>query len=254
MLLTNPLKQKLSRGETCLGTMVTMPSAPLVQLLAGCGFDWVLIDMEHGPIGPESMQTMITATAPSGAVPLVRVPATDPWMTKVPLDAGALGLFYPMVTSAARTRDAISASTYPPIGTRGFGPFVATTRWNIDRSDYIAEADKALLRVIMIEHIEAIECIDEIVTVDGFDVAFIAPFDLSQSLGCAGDFDHPDFTQAVAKAEKAITQSNVALGGLAPTAEAGKNMKERGYRFLMMGYDGLIIENAARQLIAKMRD
>lgn len=254
MPLTNPLKQKLARGETCLGTMVTMPSAPLVQLLAGCGFDWVLIDMEHGPIGPESMQSMITATAPSGSVPLVRVPATDPWMTKIPLDAGALGLFFPMVTSVERTRDAVSASTYPPIGTRGFGPFNATSRWNINRSNYVAEADAVLLRVIMIEHVEAIDVIDDMVSVEGFDVAFIAPFDLSQSLGCAGDFDHPDFRRAVAKAEKAITASNVVMGGLAPTTEAGKAMEERGYRFLMMGYDGLIIETAARQLVEQMRD
>ena len=251
--LENPLKAKLAAGEAVLGTMTTMPSIGLAQLLAAAGFDWLAFDMEHGPMSIESVHGMINATAASNCVPLVRLPATTPWLAKPVLDAGALGLLFPMVETPEQAKEAVAAATYPPKGRRGFGPFHAPERWGVSMLEYAEGADAAMLKVLFIEHIDAIARIDEILAVDGIDVAFVAPFDLSQSLGKPGDFDDPDFQAALNRAEAAVLQSSAKLGGLATTADQGRAMLERGYKFLMLGFDGLIIDGAARAILDGVR-
>ena len=233
--------------------MITMPSVGLTQILAGAGFDWIAFDMEHGPMSIESVHNMINATAPSGCVPLVRLPATTPWLAKTALDAGALGLLFPMVETPETAAEAVAAATYPPAGRRGFGPFHAPERWGVSMLDYARDADGAMLKVLFIEHIDAIARIDEILAVDDIDVAFLAPFDLSQSLGKPGEFDTPEFLEALAHAEIAVKSSPAALGGLATSADHGRAMIERGYTFLMLGFDGLIIDGAARALLGGVR-
>jgi len=250
----NPLKTKLANGGAAIGTMVTMPSPHLMQLFAASGFDWLLIDREHGAIGAETMQAMINATTGSGATPLVRVPEDELWMVKTALDAGALGVFFPFIINAGQASAAVASTFYPPKGKRGFGPFYAPSRLGLSMGEYAALADDAMLRVMMIEHADAIENVDEIMQVPGIDVAFIAPFDLSQSLGVAGEFEHPKFLKAVETAERAILASPAKLGGLAPTPEKGRTMLDHGYRFLMMAFDGLIIEGAAKNWLDGLAD
>lgn len=251
--LVNPLKEKLAKDQAVLGTMITMPSAGLAQILAAAGFDWLAFDMEHGPMGIEAVHGMINATAASNCVPLVRVPATTPWIAKPALDAGALGLLFPMVETADQAAEAVAAATYPPDGRRGFGPFYAPERWGLSMLDYARAADQAILKVLFIEHIDAVGHAEEILAVPGIDVAFVAPFDLSQSLGRPGDFEHPEFQDALARAEAAVAASKAHLGGLAATADQGRAMLDRGYRFLMLGFDGLIIDQAARSILEGMK-
>ncbi|MEK9755405.1 MAG: aldolase/citrate lyase family protein [Rhodospirillaceae bacterium] len=251
--LENPLKTKLAKGEPVFGTMVTMPSVGLTQTLAAAGFDWLVFDMEHGPMTIESVHGMINATAATGCVPLVRLPTVAPWLAKPALDAGALGLLFPMVETPDKAAEAVAAATYPPKGRRGFGPFYAHKRWGVSMLDYARQADAAILKVLFIEHIEAIGRIDEILATDGIDVAFVAPFDLSQSMGKPGDFDAPEFRDAMARAEVAVNASATVLGGLATSADHGRAMLERGYKFLMLGFDGLIIDGAARAMLDGVR-
>lgn len=245
----NPLRRKLRAGSPAFGTLVSMPSPQLVQLLAGAGFDWLIIDMEHGVIGIESAQAMINATAVSGCVPLVRVAWNVHWLAKPALDAGALGIVVPMVRSAAEAAAAVAACRYPPAGERGWGPFYAPSRWGLDAMSYTAIADEAVLRVVLIEHVEAVENIEEIVAVEGLDVALVAPFDLSVSLGIPGRFDEPAFREAVARAERAILDSPVVLGGLAADAEAARALVERGHRFVLLSYDSALVTRAAQALL-----
>ena len=251
--LINPLKTRLANGGSVIGTLVTMPSPHVMQLLAAGGFDWLLIDREHGAIGAESMQTMINATSGTNTVPLVRVPADETWIARTALDAGALGIFFPLIMNADQARAAIAATTFPPEGERGFGPFYAPSRWGLSMADYAASADDAILRVLMIEHAEAVRNIDQILAVPGIDVAFIAPFDLSQSLGIPGQFDHPDFRDAVARAERAIANSSAVLGGLATATDQGRDMLDAGYRFLMMSFDSKLIEDTARNFLTDLK-
>ncbi len=251
--LINPLKAKLAAGEPVFGTMITMPAPGLAQILASAGFDCLIFDMEHGPMGIEAVQAMINATAISDCVPLVRVPSTQPWMAKPALDAGALGLLFPMVNSPEIAEEAIAAATYPPVGKRGFGPFYAPSRWGMNMAEYAAGADAAILKVLFIEHIDAVERAEEILAVEGIDVAFVAPYDLSQSLGAPGDFERAEFQDALMRAEAAVLASNAKLGGLAATTDAGRAMLDRGYSFLMLGFDGLIIDEAARSILEGVR-
>ncbi len=251
--LTNPLKTNLAVGDAVIGTMVTMPSPHVTQLLSAAGFDWLVIDGEHGAISSEQMQAMINATKGTNTVPLVRVPDDELWMVKIALDAGALGLFFPMIKTAKQAQAAIASTFYPPAGERGFGPFYAPSRWNLSMADYAGQADAAILRVLMIEHADAVQNIDDILAVPGIDVAFIAPFDLSQSLGVAGQFDHPNFLDAVSTIKTAVDKSSAALGGLAPTPDRGREMLAEDYKMLMMAFDSKIIEDAASDILGSVR-
>lgn len=247
--LTNPLRAKLDAGEPIIGTIVSMPSPQLVQVLAGCGFDWLMIDLEHGVIGVEAMQQMVTATAPSGCVPLVRVAWNVPWLVKPALDSGAFGVVFPMIRTAEEARLAIASCHYPPKGERGWGPFYAPSRWGVSAFDYTKAADACMLKIFLIEHIDAVRNIEEILAVPGLDAAIIAPFDLSTSLGKPGAFDDAEFLEAVDRAERVILRSKVVLGGLAATAERANAQLAKGYRMILMAYDVLLIENAMKGLL-----
>jgi len=247
------LRAKLKEGRTAVGFLVTMPSVALAQTLAHSGVDWLMIDLEHGPIDLASAHAMIAATAGSDCAPLVRVPSTEPWLAKPALDAGAFGLVFPMISSRAQAEATVRALRYPPAGERGFGPFYAPARWGLSTEDYLARANDELLDVVLIEHVDALEELDQIVAVPGVDVALIAPFDLSLSLGVAGQRDHPEVRRAVAEAERKILAGGCLLGGLALTAEEANAKIERGYRLIVLGYDTALIGGAAAKLLEGLR-
>jgi 4-hydroxy-2-oxoheptanedioate aldolase len=251
--LVNPLREKLARGEPVVGTFVSLPSPPFVQIMAGCGFDFLIVDCEHGPIGPETAQAMITATAVAPCVPLARVAWNLPWLAKPLLDAGALGIVFPLVRSAEDARAAVAACRYAPSGERGWGPFYAPSRWGLGAFDYSSSADDAILKVLLIEHVDAVRAIDAIAATPGVDVAMIAPYDLSTSLDKPGAFEDPEFLAAVAEAERGIRAAGVVLGGLAATAERANALMARGYRFLCLAYDVSLIETAMRGLLGGLR-
>jgi len=251
--LVNQLKQKLDNGSAVIGTAVTNPSPHLMRTLIDCGFDWLMVDLEHGAIGPETTQAMIAATQGSDCVPLVRLPAGQKWMPKMPLDMGALGLFFPLVMNADEAKCAVQSALYPPSGNRGFGPIHAGYRWQRSMVEYAADADEAILKIIMIEHIDAIKELDDILKVDGVDMVFIAPYDLSQSLGIPGEFNHPLLLQAVKQVEDAVLAAGIDLGGYAGTAEKGQELLQRGYKLLMLAYDNSLIENAITPMVSKLR-
>lgn len=241
----NPLKQRLAEDRPCVGFLLTMPSVNVAQVLAAAGADWVMVDTEHGPIDLASAHAMIAATAGTGCTPLARVPSTEPWLAKPLLDAGAFGLVFPMICTRADAEATVRALRYPPEGERGWGPFYAPARWGVSREDYTASANDELLNVILIEHVDAVAALDEILGVDGIDVAIIAPFDLSMSLGVPGQREHPDVLAAVAVAEEKILGAGRTLGGLALTPDEANAKIERGYRLLVMGYDVSLLEGAA---------
>jgi len=252
--LVNQLKIKLAAGSPVIGTAVTTPGPHLMRMLLECGFDWLMVDLEHGPIGPESTQAMINATQDTDCVPLVRLPASEKWMAKMSLDVGALGLFFPLVMSAEEADCAIKSAIYPPVGNRGFGPIHAGHRWQRSMTDYAADADDAILKIIMIEHVDAVNQLDEILKVPGIDLVFIAPYDLSQSLDLAGQFDHPLVQETVKQAEQAVHAAGIDLGGYAGTPDKGRELLDRGYKLLMLGYDSMLIENAITPLLQKLHN
>ena len=137
----NRLRALWAEDRCALGAIATIPSVQTVQILAAAGLDFIIIDMEHGPIGPTEAHAMIATTAGSPLVPLVRVAATTPWHAKVPLDLGAMGVCFPLISTREDAEAAVRAVRYPPVGERAWRPFYAPPRWGLSPRDYQDRAD-----------------------------------------------------------------------------------------------------------------
>ncbi|WP_321939533.1 HpcH/HpaI aldolase family protein [Paraburkholderia sp. J8-2] len=238
----NRLKSMWRNGQAALGAIATMPSVQTIQIMARAGLDWVLIDMEHGAIDAGSAHAMICATSGTPLVPLVRVAATDAWHAKVPLDLGALGICFPMTTTRAAAEAAVRAVRYPPDGDRFWGPFYAPPRWGLSMREYLDCADKEVLAIGTIEHVDAIGNIGDIVATPGLDLVFIGPGDLATSMGHRGKTDLPEVQAAIAQLEAPILKSQVLLGGVAPNADLANAMIARGYRAIVVGMDWSLLQ------------
>ena len=244
----NPLKARLQANKPALGLLVSIPSAQLVAVAAETGIDWVFIDMEHSPINISAAQTMIMATKGTRCTPVVRVPEIRPEVVKPILDAGAFGIIFPMLNTAEEARLAVASTRYPPAGVRGIGPFHAAVRWGLTMPEYIKQANEHILTVGLIEDIKAVENIEAILETPGLDVAHLAPFDLSASLGVPGQLEHPDVLKAIARVEKAVlAQTRVKLGGLATTPPKAVELISKGYLNIIIGFDVGWLQSAAAQ-------
>ena len=247
--MSNPLRERIRSGKVCAGVLTSMPSTNMAQTLSNSGFDWLFIDMEHGAIDIASCYNMITATSGTMCSPVVRVMEPSIAYTKPVLDSGAMGIVFPMITSKETAEAAVAAVRYPPIGERGWGPFYAPMRWQKkDPIEYYKSSDDVVI-ISLIEHIDAINNIEEIIKVEGIDVFFIAPMDLAASLGHVGDRDHPDVQKAIAEAEACIGRSKGALGGLCLSASEGNEKIQKGYQVLLMGFDLLLIEVGVKSML-----
>jgi 4-hydroxy-2-oxoheptanedioate aldolase len=231
-------------GEVLQGVLGAIPSAVSAQAMAAAGADFLMIDREHSPIGREAMQAMIAATAGTQCAPLVRVPRIDEAEVKVALDAGAEGIFFPMVRSAAEVERCVSLLRYPPEGTRGWGPFVAASRFGVTPAEYSRAVGPQLSCWVQIETLEAVQGIEEIVRVPGLDAIMIAPFDLSLAMGLEAQFDDPRFVEAVQTVEGAAAAAGMPLAGAALDAPRAAELTARGYRALLRGIDLFILRDA----------
>jgi 4-hydroxy-2-oxoheptanedioate aldolase len=250
----NPLKRTLAAGQPILGYLVTTPSVQIVQALARTGIDWVLIDTEHAPIGIESVAALIAATSGTPVTPLVRVSGVRPESVKQALDCGALGIVFPQIATRDDAEAAVSVVRYAPIGQRGYGPSYAAMRWGLSNVDYLKVANDAVLSIMLIESLAGVDALDDILKVSGLDIVCVARGDLSQSLGIAGQFDHPRMREVVARAEaKILAHPGVALGGIAFSADDARAMIARGYRFVVLGSDAGLISSAAHRTVQDVK-
>jgi 4-hydroxy-2-oxoheptanedioate aldolase len=250
----NRIKGLLQAGKPSFGIIATVPGVQVVQVLASAGFDWVIIDQEHAPVDMGSAHAMIVATAGTQTVPFVRIPWTHPWQAKTVMDLGALGVCFPMTCTGEQAAQVVRAVRYPPEGDRFWGPFYAPMRWGGSMANYIEDARADVLSIATIEHPSAVDNIDEIAATPGLDLAFIGPGDLAMSLGIPGQFDHPKFKDAVARAEAGLLKSKVALGGVARTVDQAKQMLDRGYRALVLGgFDWMLLQQAGQKLLEDVR-
>jgi 4-hydroxy-2-oxoheptanedioate aldolase len=243
-------KDRLEREADVLhGVICEIPSAVSAQAIAAAGADFLVIDREHGAIGRESMHAMIAATAGTACAALVRVPAIDEAEVKAALDAGAEGIVYPLIRSAEDARRCVELVTYPPGGSRGWGPFAAHSRFGTSLPEYSAAVGSHVTCCVLIETAEAVQDIDAIVQTPGIDFAAVAPFDLTSALGVEGRFDAPVYLDAVAAVEGAAL-GRVPLCGVAFTREQSVALAGKGYRVLLNGFDVLML----KQLTAGFKD
>jgi 4-hydroxy-2-oxoheptanedioate aldolase len=246
-----PIKERLHAGkEPLAGFVNVIPSAVATQAIAAAGADWVLIDQEHGPIGPESLHAMVAATAGTPCSPWVRVSGGDAGQVKSALDAGAEGIVFPLVTSADSAAECVALTRYPPDGRRGWGPFVAHSRWGANLFDYTAQRGGSTVCVLLIETRSAVDRIDEICKVEGVDGMIIAPFDLSTDLGVSGRLDAPELREAIQHAERIVLEAGIPLGGVAWDQEQTLAILRRGYKILAHHFDVLMLKECVRQAVA----
>jgi 4-hydroxy-2-oxoheptanedioate aldolase len=247
-MLENRAKRRLQEGKVVCGYGVTMACPGVAQVLCASGADFLTIDLEHGALDPSSAHALIAAMAGNTCVPVVRVATTKSWAVKPVLDAGALGLVFPMIRSADELQEGIRSALYPPFGNRGIGPHFAPAKWGVSASEYLRCANKELLKIALIETREAVNDIAKILAVPGLDVATIAIGDLAASLGHPGDAQHPEVADAVQAIEAGVRGTQVALGGIALSTEDVKRKRDKGYKLLVLGFDVGLLEAAARPL------
>lgn len=245
----NRLREIWAAGGTALGVIATIPSVQVVRALAQTHLDFLIIDMEHGPIDPCAAHAMITAAAGTRLVPLVRVAATSTEHAKLPLDLGAMGICFPMTTRVEDACAGVRAVHYPPEGERFWGPFYASMQYGMSLRDYQDVANKEVMTIGTIEHVNALNNIEDVAATPGMDLLFIGPGDLATSMGHGGRVEHPDVQSAIASLENAILASPTKLGGVATTAENVQRMKARGYRALVVGFDWSLLQQGVASIV-----
>jgi 2-keto-3-deoxy-L-rhamnonate aldolase RhmA len=247
------LKKRLRAGETTIGCWLSFSNINVAEILAGTGYDWILIDAEHGPFGLEGFQNVLAAFNGSPTVPIVRVPWNDAVRIKQVLDLGVDGVLVPMVNSPAEARAAVSACKYPPDGTRGFGPRRASD-YGRSTDAYVAQANDGTIVIIQIEHVDAVKQLDAILDVKGLDAICIGPTDLSGSMGILRQFDHPKLIAAV---DTIIAKSRArglpVCSGVAFEPDVMAGWVAKGANFVLAMEDSTIFRKGASDALAAMR-
>jgi 4-hydroxy-2-oxoheptanedioate aldolase len=246
------LKTALKEGRTLIGATVAVPNVDTALAAAMAGFDFLWIEMEHGPISLESLREVLLATRGAPAVPITRVPFNEPWLAKRVLDMGSLGVVFPFTGTRELAEQAVASCRYPPLGIRGFGPGLAATRYGLEGSEYVRFADESVLVVVIVEEKRAIENIEAIVSVPGIDVVFIGANDLSFSLGTRGRTGDPVVEQAVEKVLAACRKHGVAAGYPAGSAAEINKRIAQGFRFFQAGNELSLMREGARALLSRI--
>ena len=249
--MNNPVKSKLARGEVSVGTWNMIGHPVVAEVLALAGFDWIALDLEHGVMDWPQALVQMQVIQGHGCVVLCRLPALDPVHFKWALDAGAGGIIVPMVKSARDARLSVASTKYSPEGERGVGVCRAH-HYGPGFDEYVHTANAQTLVALQIEHIDAVNNIEEICTVPGVDAFFIGPYDLSGSMGLMGQVHHPDVEAAVARVLAAAQSAGIAPGLHIVDPRPGEieQRKREGFRFIAVGLDTLMLSNAARAMIS----
>jgi len=246
------LKKALLEGRPVIGATVTVPNVDTALTLANAGFDFLWIEMEHGPMTLESLRAILLATRGAKAVPLTRVPANEIWLAKRVLDEGSLGVIFPFTSTRELAERAVAACRYPPLGDRGFGPALAMSRYGMGGADYVKFANENVLIVVIIERKEAIENIESIASVPGIGVLFVGVNDLSYSLGVGGRITDPLVEQALTKVLDAGRRHGIPVGY--PTGNPTEINKRiaQGFRFFQASSDIGLMASGARDMLLKV--
>jgi len=247
----NLVKRKLRAGEPAIGTFMALGSTLGAEQLAHLGFDWLLIDQEHGAIDATLTQSILQAISTTDTVPLIRVPWNSGDWIKRALDAGAYGIVVPMVNDRADAEAAVQATRYPPLGTRSIGG--SRTRL-YGGQDYVEHANDEILLVVQIESAQAVENAREILGVPGIDAYFVGPGDLCASLGLPNtwDPDFPEYWAALERVQRIAAELGVP-GGIHSSPGRAAAMIERGYRFVAVGFDISFMTTSATAAIQAAR-
>jgi len=250
------IKQKLKNGELVLGTIISEVRNPnIAYILAQCGFEFFIIDNEHGTYNFETISSMIAAARGAGISVIVRIPEISRENILKPLDSGASGLLVPMVNTVAEAQEVIKHSKYPPMGKRGFALRRPHNLYGkVNAEEYLQKANNNTFIAVQAETIQSIENINEIAGVDGVDCIFAGPFDLSVSLGIPGQIDHPLEIEAIEKIAKACKKQNKIAGILMFDQEMLSQWINKDFRFAVYSSDITLLADVASKAVKELKN
>jgi 2-dehydro-3-deoxyglucarate aldolase len=244
-------RARLRRGDRLLGTMVTLASPSVAEVLAGIGFDWLFIDAEHGALETRELLAILQAVSHRVAC-IVRVPAADEVAIKRALDLGAHGIIVPQVNTAEQAASVVRFARYAPDGARGVG-LARAHGYGQSFREYLESANREIAVVVQAEHRTAVDNIQSIVQVPGVDAVLLGPYDLSASLGRMGKIDDPAVAAAIRRVTDACKAASMPLGYFGVSAAAVAPYAAQGYTLLVAGVDTTLLGGAAHALLAELR-
>jgi len=243
------LRQALAAKQVLYGTWVQTPSPEVVEILGWSGWDFVILDLEHGPYGPEGLPHLIRAAEASETAPFVRVPLTAPQEVGKALDLGAAGIVIPGVRSADDGAAAVRLTRFPPHGSRGSSPSTRQLHYSAVPFATLTAMDAPQpLMVLQVEARLAMSDLGSILAIKGLDVVFIGPYDLSTSLGLPGQFDHPKVREAISEIVEKAGEHGVAVGIWVPDAQSARFWVDHGVRFVTVSNNELMLFTASLNL------
>ena len=249
----NKFKEAIKKGQMQYGLWNGIADTYAAEIVGGAGFDFVLIDGEHGPFDLRSIILQLQALAAYNTTPIVRPPVGDPVIVKQLLDAGVQTLLVPMIESAEQAELMVNAMRYPPNGMRGVGTALArAAQWN-RVNNYFQDADGQMCLIVQVESMKGYEALDDILKVDGVDAVFVGPADLAGSMGYLGQPMHPEVVEKVTSAMTRIKAAGKVAGTLAVKDELVQAYKNAGANIIGLGVDLVMLAKATRALAAKYK-
>jgi len=252
-LFTNPLKARLKANAKLAGAWCQLASPMTAELLSKAGFDWLLLDLEHGPGDVLNLISQIQAMASGPALPVVRTPWNDFVAIKRILDAGAYGVIIPYVNTRAEAEAAVRACQYPPEGIRGIAGSPRISGYGLNLNRYLQRANDEILIITQVETGQAVDNLEEILRVERLDGVFIGPMDLASSLGHLGNPAHPDVQAAIRRIEDIVLKTDKTLCTLVSGFEQAKVLFDKGYKMVTLMADGIALARAAHDQVAQFR-
>jgi 2-keto-3-deoxy-L-rhamnonate aldolase RhmA len=250
---TNHVKQALREGRPTAGAWLHLCSAISAEIMSRAGFDWLLIDMEHGHGDYQTLLGQLQAIEGSPTIPIVRVQWNDPAVIKRVLDIGAYGVMVPWIANRREAEAAVRATKYPPAGIRGIAGSHRAGGYGRHAGEYWKRANEEILVVIQVETPSAVAEIEEIVRIPGVDVVFIGPADLSTALGHMGNPAAPEVRAAMERVETAARAHGVALGNISRGWEQARELYKRGYQFVTLCSDTSLVVQGATDILGRFK-
>jgi 4-hydroxy-2-oxoheptanedioate aldolase len=245
----NLLKEKLENKSNVIGPFMKLPSPPVVEIAGLAGFDFVIIDCEHGPLNMLEAENMIRAAHLANMSAVVRVGENNPNMISRALDIGADAVEIPQISTKEDALNAVKASKFSPLGERGVCRYVRAAKYSsMDKSEYFKYANENTLVIIHIEGMEGIENLDKILEVDGIDVIFIGPYDLSQSLGIPGDVNNIKVEEKMKEVVNKASAKGKIVGTFVDDIESAKKWKSLGIQYMSYAVDVGIIYDSFKKI------
>ena len=246
------LKQRLAASEAVNGCWLNLGSPLTAEIVGLSGYDWVLIDLEHGAGSEAQLLGQLQGLSATPATPLVRVESHDRRRIQRVLDLGAQGVLVPRISTVEEAREAVDAMHYPPRGGRGMAKMVRATGFNTRFNEYFSTAAERLLCAVQVETPGILGHLDEVAAIEGVDVLFIGPADLTLSLGIFGQFDHPRYVEAVQATVEAAHRAGKQSGILIFNPEEYERYRAMGMRMIACGADATFVAEGARTMAARL--